>query len=174
LARSIDADGWANLMRVELLADPAYDSERGIDEARDLLGSLRPFNMFNGFAATSATCLLARRLARRGGPGDLDEAYRLVRGLEKTMGRFIPGRWLGEFAVLAICDGRPADGARLYGHWDETGRRIGVDFIISRRLLAALRADLEQHLGAAAIETLAAEGARLTPDQAYDLAMNLG
>jgi len=174
LARSIDADGWANLMRVELLADPAYDIERGISEARDLLGSLRPFNMFTGFVVTSATYLLAGWLARRGGPGDLEEAYRLVRGLEKTIGRVLPGRWVGQLGALAICDERPADGARLMGYWDESARRVGVDFVLSRRNLAALRAELEQHIGAATIEALASEGARLTPDQAYDLAMNLG
>jgi hypothetical protein len=51
---------------------------------------------------------------------------------------------------------------------------FGVDFVLSRRNFAALAAELEQHLGAAAVETLAAEGARLTLDQAYELAMNLG
>ena len=174
LARSIEADGWANLMRVELIADPAYDIERGIDDARDLLSSVRSFSMFNGFAVTGATCLLAGWLARRSGPGDMDEAYRLVRGLEKMIGRFLPGRWMVPITIMAICDGRPADGARLMGYAAERTRSIGVDFVLSRRGFAALTAELEQHLGAAAVESCASEGARLTLDQAYELAMNLG
>jgi hypothetical protein len=175
LARSIGADGWANSMRLAMFADADDDIETLVAEGRELLQSLRPFQMFSNLIVPGATYTLAANLARRAGPGDIDEAYRLVRGLEKTGGRALPGgAWLGLPPIMAIGDGRHADAARLLGFAQENARRLGIDFSGSQATWASLRTQLTQRLDAGELQTLAAEGARMSLDQAYDLAMRQG
>ncbi|HTX48334.1 MAG TPA: AAA family ATPase, partial [Caulobacteraceae bacterium] len=176
LARSIGADGWANTMRWLLLEGPErHGGDHRIAETRDLLQGLRSFHMFSSAHRSGLTYLLAEELAERGAPGDIDEAYRLVHDLQKMTGRAPPAdRWWLVLATMALGDGRPADGARLLGCAEEAVRRSGVDFSQSQQAFASLREKLAQRLAAAELQALAAEGARMSADQAYDLAMHQG
>lgn len=174
LATSIGASGWANLMHVELLGElDVANIEDGIVEARALLQRIRPTHMFSSPTTNAATYQLAYKLASRNGPGDLEEAYGLVRGMEKLVGRTIAGRFLGIVAFMAVCDDRPADAARLLGVLYGQQAQSGVNFAGSQRARERILNTLAEHLSPDEIEAFADAGARLTPDQAYQLAMNL-
>ena len=174
LADSIGASGWANLMLTDSLGDLDVDDvEARIIELRGLLQRIRPTHMFSSATTASATYLLAYMLAARSALGDLEEAYGLVRGMEKIVGRTLPGRSLGILSIMAVSDGRPADSARLFGVLKSVNAQSGVNFAGSQRGRERILDVLADHLTPGEIETFADEGARLTPDQAYVLAMNL-
>ena len=174
LAASIGASGWANLMLADSFSELDVDDvEARIIEIRGLLERIRPTHMFRSNATRSATNLLAYLLASRTAPGDLEEAYGLVRGMEKLTGRALAGGHLVIFSVMAVCDGRPADAARLFGVLTIMLAQSGVNFVGSQRGRERILNILADHLTPGEIEMYADEGARLTPDQAYVLAMNL-
>ncbi len=161
-------------MLLESLSDLDVDNvEARIVEIRSLLQRLRPTHMFSSATTNGATYQLAYRLASRNAPGDLEEAYGVVRGMEKIVGRTIPGRFMSVLAIMAVCDGRPADAARLVGILQGQQAQSGINFAGSQRGRERILTILAEHLKPDEIEALADAGARLTPDQAYDLAMNL-
>jgi hypothetical protein len=173
LAHSIGCNGWANLALAETVGYPEGDST-GVERGREVLQGIRSNHMFRLGATNIATYQLAGALAVRGEAGDLDAAYELVRGLEKISGRIIGGRFLGVLATLAWADGRREDAARIYGVQSAGLKLSGINFVGSQRNMARGRERLLEHFSETELERYMAEGARLTPDQAYVLAMNLG
>ncbi len=175
MAKDVGAAGWASLLWLETqtMLDDARPDER-IALARQLLAGIRPTHMFRGWSIQLATWTLAQWLALRQAPGDVEEGYALARGLEKTAGRSIFSRFLVIPVLLAVADGRPADGARLYGFAQARGQALGVRLVIFQDMTRVGREALAGRLTDAEIDDLAAEGARMTDEQHFVLAMNLG
>lgn len=173
MARAAGADGWATLMQGEILWADDGDPEICIAQARDVLARVRPVHMFSAGSTQTMTYCLAWWLSARNAPGDLDEAYALVRGNERFAGRLVPGRFQGVAVRLALADGRPTDAARLFGYSQVQTAASGVNFVFTQRGSAKQSAMLREHLTASEIETLMEEGRRLTSEQFYVLAMKL-
>jgi predicted ATPase len=171
LGDSIGAIGWANLLRADSFGDPDGDVEESIAGLRALLRSIRPTHMFRNSVIAVASFHLTYWLATRRGSGDIEEAYEILRGLERFMGRYFPPRFLWGIARIAILDGRPADGARLFGAFLASTAEAGVDFSFSRRNSALMLALLREHLSDSEIEALMADGRRLSPEHVYSLAV---
>jgi hypothetical protein len=174
MANAIGAYGWANLIRVERLNfDEGAPPEVAIPQLRDLLARIRPAHMFSAFASMMATYQLVRQLARRNAPGDVEEAFALGRAREKIEGRAVPVQVLSVVPFPAIADGRPKDGARLFGYAEAAIETRNIRFAEVRKLSEAARRELLECLSEAELATLMAEGARLTPEQHFVLAMKL-
>jgi predicted ATPase len=173
LARSIGADGWANLVTMYgLLSDVDADVEPALAESRALLEQIRPTHMFADLVMGNTCIAVAFRLAQRNAPGDLDEAWRLLRSLEKTAGRTIPVVGVRSFVELALSAGRLADAARIYGALTAGAARVGYHLESLSGVIFRSRQALLEHLDEQQLETFAAEGALLNDEQVYVLATN--
>ncbi|MBV9903109.1 MAG: TIR domain-containing protein [Alphaproteobacteria bacterium] len=169
-AREIKANGWATLVAENRVNSTPSDPDSAIAETREVLAGIRPKHMFVAGTTAALYWTLAYYLARRNAPGDLDEAWGFVRGVEKLLGQRINGRFTQAYVMLAVRDGRPADGARLLGCCSALAQRIGINFWASQRNEALSRELLREHLSDAQIDALGEEGARLSEASAFDLA----
>jgi hypothetical protein len=102
-------------------------------------------------------------LCERNAPGDLDEARALAQRGLKTFPIGIGDRF-NHLAMMAWASGRPADTARLLG-WTS---RLG-SFSTPRHQSSLVR--VSSVMSRADFDRAMAEGASLTPQQAFDLAM---
>ena len=172
IARDIGADGWLALLAGDRLSLKELEGNVvEVEAVRQLLESIKPHYMFFSFLKAMLSSYLVYLLAKRNGPGDLAEAWPLAGVMEKIFGRYIPPRFLPTYIQLAASDGRPEDAARLHGAAVEQTARDGVDFVASKRNEAEGLALLKPLLGDSELTALMAEGAKLTPDQVFDLAM---
>jgi tetratricopeptide (TPR) repeat protein len=173
MANAIGAFGWANLILGERLYFEDGSPDATIALARELLARIRPDHMFSSVSNMLGTYQLMRQLARRNGPGDLDEAFALGRAREKAEGRAVPIQALIIVPFPAVADGRPRDGARLFGYAMAAMNAYGVRYAEQRKQADAIRQKLSESLSEAELETLMAEGARLNAEQHFVLSMKL-
>jgi hypothetical protein len=173
-ARSIGADGWAALLTTYLLLsdDDSADVETALAESRAVMEQIRPTHMFADAVMGQACIAVAFRLAQRNAPGDLDEAWRVIRNVEKTQGRTVQFVGVRSFVALALSDARPADAARIYGALIAAAAQLGYSWDSFSGIPARARRHILEHLSEPQLERFAAEGALLGPDEFYALATN--
>ncbi|HUO11472.1 MAG TPA: hypothetical protein VMU37_01835, partial [Caulobacteraceae bacterium] len=176
-ASATGAYGWAHLLSLsdttsslDRAAIDAGPPELAIQRLRESLARIRPNHMFGVQTAANTNLWLADLLAQRNGPGDLDEAFALVRATEKFNGRSMYASSLLLVFYPALADGRPADAARLLGYAMAVYGAHEINYHSANRRAEALRAALLETLSEAELERLMAEGARLTSEQHFLLA----
>ena len=174
MAEAIGASGWACILaRERVIADRSMPADKAVAMLRDLLARIRPEHMFRADNQLLATHALVQRLAHRQCPGDVEEAYALARSTEKLFGRQLVAFTTQVVVSLAIADGRPRDAARLHGFAEARRTEYGVNTSDAVAVAEENRAALREYLSEAELESLMAEGARLTPEQNFLLAMKL-
>ena len=167
--RAIGANGLANEVLLNLGTILRHD-DRGaaINHFRDMLSSVRSTHMVSNFTTHVAAQSLAMLLLQRDAAGDLEEARALWNATVKALGPTNTIYGLSPFVVLAAKTGRAREGARVAGfdkamHVTQglTGEVLDND----EYSLAALKAALPE----AELTALMAEGARMSPDEAFRL-----
>ena len=126
--------------------------------------------MFSGLSTASAAMMLMGSLTTRAAPGDMEEAMSVARTYQKAAGRGTTYAYFGIIAQIAAKSGRPIDAARLLGFADALRAAVGAAFFLStespKATAVLIRADLPED----EIAALRAEGAKMSPDEAYRLA----
>jgi len=172
-AEAIGAGGWANFaigLGSSSLA-PEDEPDVAIDGLRNLLGRMRPSDMFFGTTAATAAARLVGLLADRAGQGDIQEAENIARTHEKIAGRTLAFMYVVHLSILALRTGRKRDAVRLAGFADAERAASGVSIdqfmwrVWSERAMELLRAEFSE----SELTALLAEGARLSQDEAFRL-----
>jgi predicted ATPase/class 3 adenylate cyclase len=173
LAESIGADGWAHVYAVtsHTSRTPEDDPDTAIEGLRAVLARVRPTHFMSRDSTATAVSRLVGLLAQRGGQGDVEEALSLARLHEKLVGRLDGFPYFLNLGLLALRRGRARDAAKLVGYADAMRVAAGVDNPVSRTFFDPIWSLLRAELSEAELGTLASEGARLTLDDAWQLAM---
>ena len=117
--RSFGADGLANWFLITSassfggLNNP--DPDLTISTYREVLGRIRPGEMFSGLSTGQAAMFLMMSLAGRNAPGDLDEAMSVARTYQKAAGRGVVYAYFGVLSQIAVKAGRPREAAKAGG-----------------------------------------------------------
>jgi predicted ATPase/DNA-binding CsgD family transcriptional regulator len=172
-----DNNGWGvaqTLYGYGTLARLTGDHDRALDHFRTALGLYRELDA----RPEMARCLAGIGRVAAAQPDLALAAASLAESLQLSMaaGQRLPiSRGLEGFASLALSSGELATAARLAGAAAalRTPGRPGVIQPPARRRMDTLLAGARQQLGAAAVDALTAEGARLTTHQALTLALAL-
>jgi predicted ATPase len=175
--RSIGADGLANWFLITSSGSSRSrgDSDLTISTFRDVLGRIRPREMLSGLSTAQAALVLVMELARRGGPGDLDEAVTLARTYQKAAGRSVANYILfASLAQVAAKSGRSREAAKVAGYADVVRAAVGSELPVSRELFEETWALIRSLLPEADIKALREEGAKMSIDDAFRVAMGDG
>ena len=169
--RSFGADGLANFWQsIGMRFAPSEDEDADIEEWRALLARIKPTDVSGAATAASVGNELAFRLARRGRPGDFDEARRATRSLMKVSATSLLYRYFLPMAVVAIKSDRAADAARIMGYADARRRAAG-EVTLSQGEFDEVWALLSEALPESERTALIAQGARLDLDDAMRIAL---
>jgi predicted ATPase len=169
--RAIGAHGMADEAMVALGAilmrdDPAA----AMEHFRVMLASADTSHMTGGFTSYVVAQSVATLLLKRDEAGDFEEARTLWSATVRGLGPAYVVYGLGPSILVAIRMGRPRDGARLAGfdrvaHADGSLLATGVPENDASAIAA-----LEAALPKTELESLMAEGVRLSPVEAFRLA----
>jgi predicted ATPase/class 3 adenylate cyclase len=172
-AEAIGADGWVHIYTsvAHTSRTPEDDPDTAIEGLRTDLARVRPTHFMSSDTTATSVSRLIGLLALRGGQGDVEEALRLARVHEKLVGRLEGFGYFLNLGLLALRRGRARDAAKLVGYADAGRAAAGVDNPFSRDRFGQVWSLLHAELSDAELRTLAAEGARLTLDDAWRLAM---
>jgi len=169
--RSFGAEGQAILGRYwRLSAYAPSDINAAIDAWRTLLADVRRTYSLAGFTTAMMVGQLMTLLARRGGPGDLDEAMELGRR-HAHIDVWYEGLYtLAGLGWVALKTGRAAVAGRL------AGRLSGISadpasHLLHRKVFNDLLAALQVELTEAELGALMADGARLSAGHARRLVL---
>jgi len=172
--RSIGADGLANWFLITSASSfgGLHNPDLAISTYRDVLGRIRPTEMLGGLSTAQAAMGLVITLARRGGPGDFDEAMSLARTYQKAAGRSMANFALfASLAQVAAKTGRPREAAKVAGYADVARAAVGSEMALTVELFDETWALIRSVLPEAEMKALRAEGAKMSVDDAFRMAM---
>ena len=169
--RAFGADGLANFWQsIGMRFAPPDDEDADIEEWRALLARIKPTDVSAAATAASVANELAFRLARRGQPGDFDEARRATRNLMKVSATSLLYRYFLPMAIVAIKSDRAPDAARIMGYADSR-RTASGEVTLSQGEFDEVWALLRDALPESERTALVAQGARLDHDDAMRIAL---
>jgi hypothetical protein len=146
------------------------DPAAAMEHFRVMLASADTSHMTGGFTSYVVAQSVATLLLKRDEAGDFEEARTLWSATVRGLGPAYVVYGLGPSILVAIRMGRPRDGARLAGfdrvaHADGSLLATGVPENDASAIAA-----LEAALPKTELESLMAEGVRLSPVEAFRLA----
>jgi predicted ATPase len=169
--RSFGADGLANFFsstgRTQI---PWPNLDVAISEWRALLGRVRPIETLADLTISISVGELAWSLAKRGAPGDLEEALATCRTYAKAVGQAWRYIMLLPVALAALKSGRPLDCARLASFIEAKAARAGT-LAVAQAKLDELGLLLRAELPEAELAASRAGGAEMSEDEAIQLAL---
>jgi hypothetical protein len=173
--RSIGADGLANWFFVTGPGARTHgDPGPTIAALRNVLAAIRPGEMLSGLSTAVGAASLMRALAIRNAPGDLDEALSIAPTVQKASNGLSRSIFLLAVARIFAKSGRSRDAARLAGLADALRVAVGVAYFAAvedaEDTWEVIRAELPDD----ELATLRAEGAKLSIEDAFKLAMSTG
>jgi hypothetical protein len=169
--RSFGAEADAIRYRsVQLRYFPSGGMDAAVDEWRTLLADTRRAYALPNLATAIVVGGLMTVLAKRGGPGDLEEATELGRGVTDLDAGAEGSYVLVGLAWIALKTGRAALAGRLTGRLDKITADLGSRSP-QRMLFDDLRPALQAELPEVELERVMAEGASLTAEGAHRLVL---
>jgi len=167
--QAIGANGDANEVLLNLGGILAHDDPAAaMTQFRELLANLRPWHFTSGYTTQVAAQSLAMLLLRRDRPGDVEEARALSLTTIRALGPGYVTYGLGAFVVLAARTGDARDGARVAGFDKVQHAQTAVTYVVLENDEYSLGV-LKDALPEAELADLMAEGARMSPDEAFRL-----
>jgi hypothetical protein len=169
--RSFGADGLANFFsatgRTQI---PWPTPDVAISEWRALIARARPTDALTDLTIAISVDELSWNLAKRGAPGDLDEAFAACRTYVRAVSQAWRYIMLLPLALIALKCGRPLDCSRLAGFIEAKAARAGT-LAVAQAKLDELGLLLRAELPEAELAAARADGAQMSEDEAVRLAL---